>query len=427
MSSEVALRVRHLSKAYKIRQGLERHNTLGEAALARIRHPLARAPRERFLALDDISFDVSHGDVLGIIGHNGAGKSTLLKILSRITSPTAGEVHVYGRVGSLLEVGTGFHPELTGRENIYLNGNILGMRRREIDNRFDEIVDFSGVERFLDTPVKRYSSGMYVRLAFAVAAHLDTEILLIDEVLAVGDLAFQRRCLSKMEAAADEGRTVVFVSHSMETVSRLCRSGLLLSHGSVEARGSPRTIIERYVNDPSIAGGARTWPALLAPGDEEVRLRGVHVTDVEGRTQTQFDVRQPIRITVDYELTGDCSATPLVSLFFKNAEGVVLFASNSHHAIKRGAPTSGPVSAHCDIPGNFFAEGRHLVTVMLNSAGTAHIHEEDLVSFDVFDPCLGDSVRGDYTGDWSGYVRPMLDWTLSTPNSASAPCVPDVE
>src|SRR5512134_820938 len=223
MSSDVAIRVEGLGKAYRIKHQHNDHVTLAQVALDRLRHPLRKNIVEEFWALEDVDFEVRQGEAVGVIGRNGAGKSTLLKLLTRITAPTTGRIELHGRVGSLLEVGTGFHPELTGRENIYLNGTLLGMRRREIRRRFDEIVDFAGVDRFLDTPVKRYSSGMYVRLAFAVAAHLDTEILIVDEVLAVGDAEFQARCLGKMrEVTQERGRTVLFVSHNLQAVRALC-------------------------------------------------------------------------------------------------------------------------------------------------------------------------------------------------------------
>src|SRR5881394_3516952 len=230
---DLAISIRGLSKSYAVAHNAVRHSTLAEALLYKASHPLRREQAETFWALRDVSFDIHQGDVIGIIGRNGAGKSTLLKILSRITEPTAGEIDIFGRIGSLLEVGTGFHPELTGRENIFLNGTILGMSRREVARQFDAIVDFAGVEKFLDTPVKRYSSGMYVRLAFAVAAHLDPDILLIDEVLAVGDQEFQQKCLGKMKDVASHGRTVLFVSHNMQAVSLLCNRGVYLKAGEV--------------------------------------------------------------------------------------------------------------------------------------------------------------------------------------------------
>jgi lipopolysaccharide transport system ATP-binding protein len=248
MSSEhTAIRAEGLGKCYRIVQGDPKHTNLSEQVLERLRHPLRRARHENFWALRDVSFDVAPGEVLGIVGRNGAGKSTLLKLLSRITPPTAGRAEMHGRVGSLLEVGTGFHKELTGRENIYLNGSVLGMRRREIARVFDEIVEFSGVGRFLDTPVKRYSSGMYVRLAFAVAAHLQPEILIVDEVLAVGDAEFQKKCLGKMGEVSRSGRTVLFVSHNMNAVLNLCTRAILLEGGHVTQTGSATEVVDAYL------------------------------------------------------------------------------------------------------------------------------------------------------------------------------------
>jgi lipopolysaccharide transport system ATP-binding protein len=272
-SSDIALSVRGLSKSYTIAHDTAKHVTLAESMLHRLRHPFQRQQKETFWALNDVSFDIKKGDVVGIIGRNGAGKSTLLKILSRITEPTKGEIDLYGRIGSLLEVGTGFHPELTGRENIYLNGHILGMRKKEIDKQFDAIVDFAGVEQFLDTPVKRYSSGMYVRLAFAVAAHLESEILIIDEVLAVGDADFQRTCLGKMKDVAANGRTVLFVSHHMQSVQFLCNRGMYLDRGQVTEFASVGAAIDCYV-------GSFTRSSMVAldpdrrPGSGEFRFVG---------------------------------------------------------------------------------------------------------------------------------------------------------
>ena len=247
-SRDVAVSVRGLAKSYIIAKNAEQHSTMGEMMMAKLRNPLAKIERETFWALNDVSFDIQKGDVVGIIGRNGAGKSTLLKILSRITEPTRGRIDLYGRVGSLLEVGTGFHPELTGRENIYLNGAILGMSKTEIARQFDAIVDFSGTEKFLDTPVKRYSSGMYVRLAFAVAAHLNPEILIVDEVLAVGDAEFQKKCLGKMQDVADSGRTVLLVSHNMAAIRQLCTSGVLLKSGRVEFAGDTTKCVDLYAS-----------------------------------------------------------------------------------------------------------------------------------------------------------------------------------
>jgi lipopolysaccharide transport system ATP-binding protein len=269
-----AIRVNGLGKAYTISHQASQHSTLAEAMLDRVRHPFRRAQHETFWAVKDVTFDVPRGEVVGVIGRNGAGKSTLLKLLSRITEPTCGRIDLYGRVGSLLEVGTGFHPELTGRENIFLNGGILGMRRREIERQFDAIVAFAGVDQFLDTPVKRYSSGMYVRLAFAVAAHLRSEILIVDEVLAVGDAEFQKRCLGKMKDVATSGRTVLFVSHSMQAISTLCTSAIYMEAGRVAYHGGVQQAMQRYLCHKPTNGEAMARRA----GSGELRLADV-VTD----------------------------------------------------------------------------------------------------------------------------------------------------
>ena len=245
---DVAVSVRGLSKSYSIAKNAAKHTSAGEAIMHKLRHPFEKVERDTFWALNDVNFDIQKGDVVGIIGRNGAGKSTLLKILSRITEPTKGRIDLYGRVGSLLEVGTGFHAELTGRENIYLNGAILGMQKSEIARQFDAIVDFSGVEQFLDTPVKRYSSGMYVRLAFAVAAHLNPEILIVDEVLAVGDAEFQKKCMGKMHDVAESGRTVLFVSHNMAAVSLLCSKGILLRAGQSTQVSKIEDVVSTYLS-----------------------------------------------------------------------------------------------------------------------------------------------------------------------------------
>ncbi len=272
--TDIAIRATNIAKSYIIRHNASDHVTLAETVLHRVAHPFSRPQKELFWALNDITFDVNRGDVVGIIGRNGAGKSTLLKILSRITKPSKGEIHLHGRVGSLLEVGTGFHPELTGRENIFLNGAILGMRKPEIRKHFDAIVDFSGVEQFLDTPVKRYSSGMYVRLAFAVAAHLESEILVVDEVLAVGDAEFTRKCLGKMQDVSKSGRTVLFVSHQMQSVAVLCNKAMYLERGVCTFAGDVPTAIEHYMKSFKNPQSAAVDPQRR-PGTGEYRFTSV--------------------------------------------------------------------------------------------------------------------------------------------------------
>jgi lipopolysaccharide transport system ATP-binding protein len=282
-SSDIAISVRGLAKAYTIRHNATDHITLAELALDRLKHPLRRAEREQFWALQDVSFEIPQGEVIGLIGRNGAGKSTLLKVLARITDPTRGEVHLWGRVGSLLEVGTGFHPELTGRENVYLNGAVLGMHRKEIASKFDAIVDFAGVEKFLDTPVKRYSSGMYVRLAFAVAAHLDTEILLLDEVLAVGDGDFQAKCLGKVTDLARSGRSVVLVSHNMATVRQFASRGVMLEQGHLELVGPIEAVVENYIS--ANRGAAEEADVSNLPRWDPRRGRRARITRVRIRNE----------------------------------------------------------------------------------------------------------------------------------------------
>lgn len=292
MSSDLAIRVSGLSKNYKLSQQAT-HSTFAESLVERLRHPFRRRPSEPFNALADVNLEVFEGQVLGVIGRNGAGKSTLLKILTRITSPSSGEVELFGRVGSLLEVGTGFHPELTGRENIYLNGAILGMRKRELDKRFGDIVEFAGVEKFIETPVKRYSSGMYVRLAFAVAAHLDTEILIVDEVLAVGDSEFQRRCLGKMSDIASAGRTVLFVSHQMEPLAALCTHALYLERGRTVFYGDVSTAIRTYLADVEALAKA---PEKRA-GSGELRIANVRPEQPSYRC----DEVKVLRLTIEQQ------------------------------------------------------------------------------------------------------------------------------
>ncbi|NOZ71578.1 MAG: ABC transporter ATP-binding protein [Chloroflexi bacterium] len=315
--SDIAIRVENLSKRYHIGQLHQRHDTLRDALVDaltgwrdRRRKTEDGIPRPRssvpgpsnaIWALKDVSFEVKRGEVVGIIGRNGAGKSTLLKILSRITEPTSGQAIIHGRVGSLLEVGTGFHPELTGRENIYLNGAILGMRKREIDKKFDEIVAFAEIEKFIDTPVKRYSSGMYVRLAFAVAAHLEPEILLVDEVLAVGDAAFQKKCLGKMGDVAREGRTVLFVSHNMGAIQRLCSHSVWLDQGEIAALNDSAEVIAEYLNCTKSRSQHINLIEASREGDlgNQARISRCIIYDISGKPRSVFAFGEPIKIEIE--------------------------------------------------------------------------------------------------------------------------------
>ena len=298
-SKQIAISVRGLSKAYRIAQ--EKESTLAETLLKRARHPFRRRASKTFWALKDVSFNVAKGEIIGVIGRNGAGKSTLLKILSRITEPTVGQIKLYGRIGSLLEVGTGFHPELTGRENIYLNGAILGMAKAEIRKQFDEIVAFSGVEEFLDTPVKRYSSGMYVRLAFAVAAHLEPEILIVDEVLAVGDAEFQKKCMGKMQNVARTGRTILFVSHNMAAISNLCTRGIYMESGQLVCCDEVDKIAKLYTAAINTSGYQNLLdnPARLGVGS--VRFLKIWIEDEKGNARHRVFSGENVVIAAEYK------------------------------------------------------------------------------------------------------------------------------
>jgi lipopolysaccharide transport system ATP-binding protein len=419
-----AIRVENLGKMYRIGERRAKYKTFREtitmAATAPIRvaRRLAGAPdtssaRESIWALQNVSFRVGHGEVVGVIGRNGAGKSTLLKILARITEPTSGSALIRGRVGSLLEVGTGFHQELTGRENIYLNGAILGMRRRELEARFDEIVAFAGVEKFVDTPVKHYSSGMYLRLAFSVAAHLDPEILLVDEVLAVGDAAFQRKCLEKMEDVGRRGRTVLFVSHNMSAIARLCPRTILLDSGGVGLDGPSHQVVAQYLSSDIGTMAQREWrDASRAPASGAARLCAVRVLGAENQVTDSIDIRKPVGIEMEFDVL-EPGWTFAASYDFYNEEGLLLFGSLEIDPKWRGKPRMpGRYATTAWVPGNLLSEGTVVVNVELVTTHplTRHFQERQAVAFHVVDSMDGDSARGDWGGEWSGAVRPMLDW-----------------
>ena len=410
-----------LSKRYQIGEYRAGYETLRDT----LSHTVRRALRlehvdhslEELWALKDVSFEIEEGEVVGFIGKNGAGKSTLLKLLTRITPPTEGSAMIRGRVGSILEVGTGFHPELTGRENTYLNGAILGMKRREINAKFDDIVEFSGIGKFIDTPVKRYSSGMYVRLAFAVAAHLDPEVLIIDEVLAVGDYEFQQRCMGRIEEISGSGRTVLFVSHDMQAVTRLCGRAYWLQDGRVAAEGPSEDVVSQYLQDTSGAGPERVFEPDEAPGSAFVRLVSARVVDSSGETTYGADVREPIGIELRFSVLRETGPLfPKIKL--GNERGEVVFNALDTDARWRAAPDLGTYTCTAWIPQNLLNEGVIGVDVTVASleaggAGklTNHVNVPTLVRFHVRDPGLGDSAKGLFTGQLRGGVRPLLDWT----------------
>jgi len=422
MSSDIAIRVEGLGKRYRVgaTTGIARYRTLREDLSGIVTKTLHRQREKEtrdFWALKDVSFEVKRGETVGIIGRNGAGKSTLLKILARITPPSTGRGGTLGRVGSLLEVGTGLHPELTGRENIWLAGAVMGMKRPEVSAKFDDIVEFSGLEHFLDTPLKRYSSGMGMRLGFSVAAHLEPDILLVDEVLAVGDSEFQKKCLGRMGELSGAGRTVLFVSHSMPSVLRLCPRVILLDGGHLTADGSGPHVVEEYMGRGH-GGAERKWPEMAtAPGDDRVKLRSVRIINEHGEPMTEVDIRKPVFIEVTYwDCSGDSSFEPIPSLSFINAEGTLLFVTHANDTANRQLPNSKSlVSARCRVPGNFFAEGGISVSAAIVSYRPPYVHvsELDIAAFHVMDHSDGDGVRRAYVGDWPGAVRPMLEWELA--------------
>jgi lipopolysaccharide transport system ATP-binding protein len=361
-----------------------------------------------------VSMEVAPGEVVGLIGPNGAGKSTLLKLLARITLPTEGRIELHGRMATLLEVGTGFHPELTGRENIYLNGAILGMKRREIEARFDDIVEFSGVEKFIETPVKRYSSGMYVRLAFAVAAHLEPEILFVDEVLSVGDAEFQRRCLGRMEELANTGRTVVFVSHTLPAVAQLCDRAIWIDSGRVVGDGRAPELIASYLHQTHSSGTERAWTAESAPGNDLARIRAIRVLPHDQMPPGVVDVRRPVGIEVVFEVRRDGKPVfPKIKVL--DQEGAIAFNAIDTDERWHAPSRPGTFSATAWIPGNLLNEGPVIVEAAVCSLDYPkfehHAAVYEAVSFEVLDPGGGDSARGQFSGQWRGVVRPMLDWT----------------
>ena len=412
--AEAIVRVKDVSKQYCIGARREAYSTLRETMTRAVRTPFRRnglSSKDTLWALREINFEVAAGEILGIIGRNGAGKSTLLKILSRITQPTTGRAELFGRIGSLLEVGTGFHPELTGRENIYLNGAILGMKRAEIAAKFDEIVAFAEIEKFLDTPVKHYSSGMYMRLAFAVAAHLEPEILLVDEVLAVGDVEFQAKCVGKMGAVAREGRTVMFVSHNIVAVQNLCKRVIWLNEGRIKDEGPTREVVKHYLTSASgSAAIEKVWtdPAT-APGNEKVRIHRVCARPLLGLPSDPITIQTPFVLEFEYWNFEPDSRLNL-SLHLYNQQGTtILNTFPVQEPVWHGRPFRvGLFRSACHIPGNLLNDGLHRVLLLVvKDQGTVIFSIEDALVFNILDAV---ERRGEWHGKWEGAVRPDLVW-----------------
>lgn len=407
----IVVSVEHVSKSYKLGQiGAGTLNEDIQSFWARLRgkeDPTKKIHDQHedgsiHVALRDVSFDVIEGEVLGIVGKNGAGKSTLLKILSSITSPTSGTIKMRGRVASLLEVGTGFHPELSGRENIFLNGAILGMTRNEVARKFDEIVEFSGVSKFIDTPVKRYSSGMYVRLAFAVAAHLEPEILIVDEVLAVGDADFQKKCMGKMkDVSVGEGRTVLFVSHNMEAVKNLCNRVVLLDKGGVIEIGSPSATINTYFRRNSSLFSHIKYEAENAPGNDLIKLLSADIQLSEGDV---LDIRHAFTFNFVFILSQNFDEFNYsLNMYGVTGEHIFNSQSVSFKAQK------GQLKASCTIPANLMNNGDYTFSIMaVNKNSIPLFNFTDVLRFEIFD----DRQHEKWFGEIGGAVRPKLDWKV---------------
>lgn len=426
--SDVAISVENLSKSYLIghQAGQRERYTALRDVIAREVRSFARKGLdfvggrqivqgdevEQFWALRDVSFDVKRGEVLGIIGRNGAGKSTLLKILSRITEPDSGRALVRGRVASLLEVGTGFHPELTGRENIFLNGAILGMTRVEIKKKFDEIVAFAEVDRFLDTPVKRYSSGMYVRLAFAVAAHLEPEILIIDEVLAVGDANFQKKSLGKMQSVANnEKRTVLFVSHNLQAVQSLCDRAILLNSGTVETYGPSRAVVGQYLRHAQSHGGEKVWPEHAALGNDAVSLLAIRIMNDGGEVSRSVDSDKDFFVELEF-IARKIDERLCVGFDLANSDGVTVLRTYQTDSQVENWPSvrTGRNRWRCRIPRGLLNGGNYLVHPRISIHNVSWIVNEDAILEFSLNLRHGVSPRWSLEERRPGLVAPVLDW-----------------
>jgi lipopolysaccharide transport system ATP-binding protein len=414
--SHPAVIVDGISKQYQIGMQASRYGLVTETAWKAITSPFRRGDevasepdRGDFWALKDVSLEVHEGEILGIVGRNGAGKTTLLKILARITEPTKGQAELFGRLGALLEVGTGFHPELTGRENIYLNGGIIGMSRSEIKSRFDEIVEFAEVERFIDTPVKRYSSGMFVRLAFAVAAHLEPEILVIDEVLAVGDLAFQKKCIGRMDSAAKEGRTVLFVSHNTGAVAELCTRAILLDHGHKVADGPVSDVLSAYSDLIASRHGART--ELESDPNLPCSILSVEISDADDRAGTTFDLADDLTLTITYAVQERTHGLQLVTTFARNT--VTLFQSfdtDDYSDVPVREP--GVYEARYVVPGMFLKAGMYTVDIAIGTPQRLIQSFDAATAFEIEELSVNTHAKG-YKRERLGHLIAPGTWETS--------------
>lgn len=396
--------IENISKKYILNHQKKKQETFKESFTGIVKELFSKGaddePKEEFWALKNVGFEIEQGDRVGIIGSNGAGKSTLLKILSRITEPTSGSVRMKGRLASLLEVGTGFHPELTGRENIFLNGAILGMSQTEIRKQFEEIVDFAGIEKFLDTPVKRYSSGMYVRLGFAIAAHLEPEILIVDEVLAVGDAEFQKKCLGKMKDVSNSGRTLLFVSHNLTAVQGLCNKAAFLQKGQLIKYGEAGEVLHEYIQRTSKYQLSQEWESQAsAIGNNLVKIKKIELVPQYLDGSRNIDVHTPLKL--NFEFWNQVEGAELnLSMFLYSITGECIFNISNKPSIYQ----KGIVKGQCTIPGDFLNDGSYYISMMIvKDASSAAYFMEEAITFDIVE----DRDKSAWHGKWPGAIRPM--------------------
>jgi len=424
-AGETAILVEGLSKQYMIGEHQASYRTIRETIVDATKAPFQRAAslmrgqaygaaglREEIWALRDVSFEVKRGEVLGIIGRNGSGKTTLLKLLSRITVPTEGSADIHGRVSSLLDVGTGMHAELTGRENVYLNGAILGMRRTEINRKFDEIVEFSGVQKFIDTPLKHYSSGMYVRLAFSVAAHLEPDVLLVDEVLAVGDAEFQAKCLGKMEEVAESGRTVLFVSHQMGAVMNLCPRTLLLDAGEIKASGPTDIVVDTYLTESMSLEGQVVFPKERQHADRGVRFEAVRILDSNGNPSGTVDLAGGFTVEMDFEVS-EPTRNLVLSYELSDPAGACVFLSTDRDAVPVDIGyvlSPGRYRASCFIPAPYLRKGSYFISLSCFTTTQLFDDIHNAIAFEVIDTG-GKGLR--YAQERHGVIAPILPWDIA--------------
>lgn len=409
MNDKIAIKVSNLSKKYSI--GKQKDGSLKESLAGLFQS--AETKGDEFWAIKDVSFEINKGDVIGIIGKNGAGKSTLLKILSQITKPTEGRIEINGRIASLLEVGTGFHPELTGRENIYLNGTILGMTRKEVKAKFDEIVAFSGVEKFIDTPVKHYSSGMYVRLAFAVAAHLEPEILIIDEVLAVGDAEFQKKCMGKMKEVAGQGRTVIFVSHNINAIQNLCEKGIFLADGVIISCDNIDAVITKYLNSFSNQNYSiklnENNKSILS--NDLVEISECYLKNESNTSDEIFNINKETKLVIKYrpKVLG-LKLNLSISVYSENEDYILASPSNTDKIWFSKEHNLSEYTAICRIPPFLLNENTYIFSILIIRDGKDVIlHADKILKVEYIDD---GAFRDNFFGKWSGFIRPILEWNI---------------